>query len=47
MCKDALVVPNGVVPDDGEVDFEHPPGVDCILKSLLEVLYEIDQEPDC
>ena len=47
MCHGALTVPNGVVPGDGEVDFERPKGHDCVSASLLEVLTENVQGPGC
>ena len=43
----ALTVPSGFVPGDGEVDFELSEGLDCVPKSVVEVLLAIVQGPDC
>ena len=37
-CHDALAVPSGSVPDDGEVDIELSDGSDRVPKSSFEVL---------
>ena len=43
----ALTVPSGFVPGGGEVDLELPEGLDCIPKSVVEVLPANVQGPGC